>query len=238
MKVLDLWGNEIEEIPVHRKKEKGLFDDYDSFVEKFEVKKTTDDCYTPPEVYNIILEWIKEHVDLTGCRIVRPFYPGGDYENEDYKPNDIVIDNPPFSILSSIIKYYTENNIKYFMFAPHLTSAQNVRYGGTLLVVGANIIYENKASVATSFVSNLFGDIRIMGIPELYRRLEDINRRNKVNLPKYEYPDNVLTISKVFYCVKNGISVSIKQNETAYIAELESQKKHKKGIFGGGVSIK
>lgn len=27
---------------------------YEKFVEKFKPKKTTDDCYTPPEVYKLI----------------------------------------------------------------------------------------------------------------------------------------------------------------------------------------
>ena len=29
--------------------------DYEAFVGKFEPKKTTDDCYTPPEVYDAVL---------------------------------------------------------------------------------------------------------------------------------------------------------------------------------------
>ena len=28
--------------------------DYDAFVEKFKPKKTTDDCYTPPLVYDAV----------------------------------------------------------------------------------------------------------------------------------------------------------------------------------------
>lgn len=53
MKVLDLFGNEIE---VRKKISRtSLFDKYDEFVDKFKAKKTTDDCYTPPEVYNAIL---------------------------------------------------------------------------------------------------------------------------------------------------------------------------------------
>ena len=32
-------------------------DDYGAFVEKFKPKKTTDDCYTPPEVYETIKDW-------------------------------------------------------------------------------------------------------------------------------------------------------------------------------------
>ncbi len=31
---------------------------YDEFVEKFKPKKTTDDCYTPLEIYEAIKEWV------------------------------------------------------------------------------------------------------------------------------------------------------------------------------------
>lgn len=35
-------------------RQKHLFEDYDGFVEKFKPKKTTDDCYTPPDVYDCV----------------------------------------------------------------------------------------------------------------------------------------------------------------------------------------
>lgn len=34
--------------------------DYDGFVEKFKPKLTTDDCYTPPQIYEIIKNWAVE----------------------------------------------------------------------------------------------------------------------------------------------------------------------------------
>ena len=30
---------------------------YEEFVEKFKPKKTTDDCYTPPTIYEIVKQW-------------------------------------------------------------------------------------------------------------------------------------------------------------------------------------
>ena len=30
---------------------------YEEFTAKFEPKRTTDDCYTPPEVYGCVLRW-------------------------------------------------------------------------------------------------------------------------------------------------------------------------------------
>lgn len=82
--------------------------DYDAFVEKFKPKKTTDDCYTPPEVYDIVLKHVRETYHIADdVPIVRPFYPGGDYENYDYPEGCVVVDNPPFSIFAKILDFYT-----------------------------------------------------------------------------------------------------------------------------------
>lgn len=230
----DLFGNKVVFIqPSKKKKQKKLFDDYGSFVDKFETKKTTDDCYTPPEVYNCILNYVAKKCDIKGAKIVRPFYPGGDYENCEYPEGCIVIDNPPFSILSQIAKFYTENGIKFFLFAPHLTLfSSRVEY--TRIVVGASVIYENGANVKTSFISNLFEDIVVMSDPHLYRELEKINELKKVGLPKYKYPPEVLTVSSIQWCVERGISMQFRKKELYQIAGLASQKKYKKTIFGTG----
>ena len=56
------------------------FTDYDGFVDKFKPKKTTDDCYTPPAVYEAVIDYVNRNVSpLEGREIVRPFWPGGDY---------------------------------------------------------------------------------------------------------------------------------------------------------------
>lgn len=73
-------------------------ENYEEFVEKFKPKKTTDDCYTPPEVYEAVAEWTASEYKLDRENFARPFYPGGDYEHFDYD-SKIVVDNPPFSIL-------------------------------------------------------------------------------------------------------------------------------------------
>ena len=94
---------------------------YEEFVEKFKPKKTTDDCYTPPAVYEAVKDWTVKEYGLKGKEIVRPFYPGGDYESYDYPAGCVVIDNPPFSILTKIVNYYIDKGIKFFLFAPQLT---------------------------------------------------------------------------------------------------------------------
>lgn len=60
---------------------------YEEFVEKFKPKKTTDDCYTPPVVYDAVAEWVASEYGVNRDNFVRPFYPGGDYENYDYEKN-------------------------------------------------------------------------------------------------------------------------------------------------------
>ena len=233
-KTVDLFGNETEVVSAAKKSDnKTLFDDYDGFVEKFKQKKTTDDCYTPPEVYKVVLDFVAENYDLTGLEIIRPFYPGGDYENIDYPENCIVIDNPPFSIISQICRFYIEQNIRYFLFAPHLTLF-GADIDHTAIVCGGDIVYENGAAVKTSFLSNLFGDIRVIATPELYSKFVEIKEKNKVRLPIYKYPNHVLTVSMVQYMVNHGISFSVKKNDCQFCRGLNDQKQFGKAIFGSG----
>jgi len=233
--MVDMFGNKVIFLQptLNSKKEKTLFDDYERFVEKFESKKTTDDCYTPPEVYNCILNYVSKKCNIKGVEIVRPFYPGGDYENCEYPKGCIVIDNPPFSILSQIAKFYIEKGIKFFLFAPHLTLF-SARAEYCRIVVGASIIYENGANVKTSFISNLFNDVMVMSDPFLYRELERINESKKINLPKYQYPNEVITVSAMQWCVERGVSMQFKKGDLYHIGGLDSQKPYKKGIFGSG----
>ena len=78
-------------------------DEYNAFVEKFEVKKTTDDCYTPDNIYDAVADWVAKEYGLDRKNFVRPFYPGGDYEAEHYDPDAVVVDNPPFSTMCAAL---------------------------------------------------------------------------------------------------------------------------------------
>ncbi|OZG51970.1 ParB-like nuclease [Pseudoscardovia suis] len=50
--------------------------------------------------------------------IVRPFWPGADYGRVEYPGGCVVVDNPPFSILSKIIRFYQAHGVRFFLFAP------------------------------------------------------------------------------------------------------------------------
>lgn len=57
---------------------------YEEFVEKFKPKKTTDDCYTPPEIYEVIKSWACKRYGIDPDKVVRPFWPGADYLTTEY----------------------------------------------------------------------------------------------------------------------------------------------------------
>lgn len=235
-RTVDLFGNETIRFCEAKRAKPNLFSDYDAFLEKFKEKKTTDDCYTPKEVYKIVLDYVNENYNLSGKEIIRPFFPDGDFESIEYPENAVVIDNPPFSIVSKIARFYTEQKIPFFLFAPHLTLFSS-DIDCTHIVVGGTVRYENGAIVKTSFLSNMFGDAKIIGDAELLKRFNDLEESNKVRLPKYEYPPNVLTVSHVAWIIERGISIKMTMAHVKHYRGPQSQAVHKKAIFGSGFLI-
>lgn len=221
-----------------------LFNDYDGFVDKFKPKKTTDDCYTPPEVYDAVLDWLAARADLAGKDIVRCFYPDMDYKTFDYPDGCVVVDNPPFSILAEILRNFDNWGVRYFLFAPHLTlfaaDSGNTR---THIVVNYSIRYDNGALVNTGFITNLpeFAEYRIIGSYSLKRAIEEAQKtakeKDKKPLSVYKYPDNLVTVSSIANIINAGIDLVIRKKTSLKVRELDSQKKYGKAIFGSGYLV-
>lgn len=153
--------------------------EYAAFVEKFKSKKTTDDCYTPDNVYAAVHDWAVKEYGLEGARIIRPFYPGGDYTKEDYSGNCAVIDNPPFSIFAEICRWYNQRGIRFFLFGPAKTIFSGSGLDGINYVIcGLSIMYDNGASVDTSFATNM-GQYKIMVAPDLYEAIKAADDENR-----------------------------------------------------------
>lgn len=57
---------------------------YEEFVDKFKPKLTTDDCYTPPSIMEIVNDYVVNRYGVDKSSFVRPFWPGGDYKAFDY----------------------------------------------------------------------------------------------------------------------------------------------------------
>lgn len=209
---------------------------YEDFVEKFKPKKTTDDCYTPIPVYEAVAKYVEEKYKISRNCFLRPFYPGGDYEAEEYPDGCAVVDNPPFSILSKIINFYAYKNIKYFLFAPALTLFSGVRKGHPnvcYIACQAPIIYENGANVLTSFITNMEAP-GLKSEPNLRRKLMEANKRESKQQATYIYPNSVITAADLGYLSVHGISITIPAKECLFIRGLDSQRNDKKAIFGGG----
>ena len=217
-------------------------EEYNEFLDKFEIPKTTDDCYTSDLVYDAVAEWVVKEYGVNRKQFVRPFYPGGDYQNSKYPKDSIVVDNPPFSILSEILKFYTERGIKFFLFAPALTLFSSSA-GATACAIGAGaqIIYENKANVSTSFLTNLEMEYRFRSAPDLYQAVqkacEEIAKENNRELAKNEFPDEVITSTKLSYFSKYGVEFKVRREESEHIRQLDAQKEKGSGIFGSGYLI-
>jgi hypothetical protein len=218
-------------------------DEYNEFLDKFEEKKTTDDCYTPDNIYEIVANYVSDRYGKNRADYVRPFYPGGDYKKYAYKKTDVVVDNPPFSILAEIIDWYQENGIDYFLFAPGLTVLNYTeRDQVTAIVLGVGVTYENGAVVSTCFLTNMDGgETAARTDPELYKRIQEANKENEKSLhkelPKYEYPANVLTAAKMQYLCKYGQTLSVQKKDAKRIGCLDEQKEYGKGIYGGGLLL-
>lgn len=209
-------------------------EDYEKFVDKFKPKLTTDDCYTPQNIYEAIRDWAVKHYGLQGAPVVRPFYPGGDYEHETYPDGCVVIDNPPFSILSQICRFYMERGIRFFLFAPALTLFSIAAGTCNYLPMSCNIIYENGADVRTSFVTNL-GNYKIETVPELWRMVDDLNTQNTcegaAELPGYTYPDCVMTPIRIAPTAK-WQALRVRAENAVFIRALDEQRAQKKAIYG------
>ena len=211
-------------------------EEYEQFVDKFKPKLTTDDVYTPDNVYEAVRSWAVDHYQLEGAPIVRPFYPGGDYKSADYPAGCVVIDNPPFSILSEICAWYEEHGVRYLLFAPGLTlfsiNAGRSRY----LPVGASIEYTNGAAIATSFVTNM-GPWRIELCPDLYAAVDAANtenlRKTHKLFPVYTYPAAVASVA-MNKLPKWGQAMQIPDEAATFIRALDAQREADKTIYGGG----
>jgi hypothetical protein len=165
-------------------------------------------------------------------KIIRPFWPGVDYQKQNYEGR-VVVDNPPFSILSKIIKFYEERNIKYFLFCNAMTSF-SIK-SGCHIVIDTPIVYENGAKVSTGFITNL-DDMEARTAPDLDAAIRNEAKKHKQTktLPKYVYPDCVLTVAELRLLSKYGINFCVNKSESVPVRVLDSQRMIKKTIFGSG----
>ena len=213
---------------------------YSEFVDKFKQKLTTDDCYTPPAVYDVVRDFVDKKVaPLQGRKVIRPFFPGGNYEDlTQYPEGSVVIDNPPFSLLSKILRFYNEHRIQFFIFGPHLTlfSAPEIE-DLTYLPVCAPVEYENGAVVSTGFITDMTPGVKIW-IPAGFRHAIREVQRNTDPIDEYLLPPCVITSSRLGAIAGvKGCELKIMAEECAYIRNLDAMDEQGRGLYGGGYLI-
>ena len=199
---------------------------YQLFIDKFKPKKTTDDCYTPSNIYEVVLDWVVNEYGIDRENVVRPFWPNGDYMTYDYPDGCTVVDNPPFSISAEIVNNYNAAGIKYILFAPYLTNF-TAREKTSHIITGTNITYENGADVPTAFLTNLDSYL-LRSCPDLAKQIES------------RYPSTNIRITssrrQIWDIWQNGGLTFASRQRTAFLFEHWIRRKRTANQFLAQVS--
>ena len=239
---LNIWKDYGEQETPNVRRPKGnsqnpiVFHDYESYVAKFQNNgKTTDDTYTPKDVYEAVLDYVRSIYPMEGKEVLRPFYPGGDYEHAEYPEDGVVIDNPPFSMFTKICKFYSERRIPFFIFGPGLTIFSCLRYC-SVVVIAPQIKFSNGAKIHCNFATNLIGDILVTISPELSKAIAACpSQPQKAKFTKYQYPKELLGVTDLQTMAKGTLPFSIKRNEAVLVRNLDNHPKG--GLFGDHLLI-
>lgn len=221
---LELFGG--VELVTERKK--AVYDSYEEWIAHFNFNpKTTDECWTPPDVYDVVLTYVRSLPGMDGRPVIRPFFPGGDYRNTEYPDGCIVVDNPPFSMFKQITSFYLDGGILFFLFGPALTMGNA---NCPLVITGADITYENGAKVPTEFASNIPGLPVLSTAPALADAIASCPSQmpKTKSLPSFDWPEESISISDLRTIASGGVSFSI--DRAVQIWEFDMQGKR---LFGG-----
>lgn len=194
----------------------------------------SDEHFTPPEVYEAVKDWACARYGIAPDKIVRPFWPGGDYEHYDYPPDAVVLDNPPFSILTKICRFYLQKEIPFFLFAPGARLVNIAKKTAvSRIVVGVSVKYDSGLSMGTGFVTSYDSDIVLQTAPELREAILAAGGKRET-ARKTIWPKNVTSSALLEKYAIAGIRLSLKANECA---EMPDRPKWENRVFGGGVLL-
>ena len=208
---------------------------YEEFVDKFKPRHTTDDCFTPDNVYDAVVDWVVARFNVDKASIVRPFWPGKDYTQTDYPPGCTVVDNPPFSIISKIVRFYNDRGIRYFLFCNGLTALSLIKdKRATVIAAGSTITYDNGAAVNTNFVTNLAGDVLMESASDLHDAIEKSDQENlakiKRHVRKFKHPHGTITAGGLNYLAVHHTPFKVMKRDAIFIRRLDCGV----ALFGGG----
>ena len=209
--------------------------EYDAFIEKFKARHTTDDCFTPGNVYGVVRDWCCRRYGIDPKSIVRPFWPGENYETVDYPEGCTVVDNPPFSILAKIVRFYNDHGIRFFLFCNGLTALRLIKdKRATVIASCSTITYDNGAVVNTNFVTNLAGDVLMESASDLHDAIKIANDENlakmKKRVLKFNHPYGTITAAGLNYLAVHHTPFKVMKRDAVFISRLDCGT----ALFGGG----
>ena len=106
-----------------------------------------------------------------------------------------------------------------------------------MIGTGVEVVYENGAVIASSFVTNLESS-GVRSAPLLYEKItsavKEIQSKKAKQLPRYVYPPEVLTFFPIGKLSQSGVDFKLERSEIMFISRLDSQKADDKTIYGGG----
>ena len=213
---------------------------YNEFVDKFKPRHTSDDTHTPLNIYAAVLDWCVARYGIDRARVLRPFYPGGDFVNAKYPDGYIVVDNPPFSIMGQIVRFYLERKIPFFIFAPSLTCIGHARHPGCAAVfTNSDITFDNGAVVRCAFLTSLEGpDILAVSAPDLGDAIADCEAANRKTGKKHvtplSLPNELITGARMQYLAAHHTPYTVRRSDAVFVRHLDN---YPSGIYGGGFLI-
>lgn len=152
-------------------------------------------------------------------------------------PGAVVLDNPPFSCLAKIVRFYAERQIPYFLFAPGLTALGLTRHGAGIVYADSRITYHNGAVVNTAFATS-YGSNVVETAPDLGEAIKAAQRKGRtIKRTVYQYPPNLLTTQGVLALARNGVPYVLPRREAVFIRALDAMRAEKKEAFGGALLI-
>jgi hypothetical protein len=119
-----------------------------------------------------------------------------------------------------------------------LTQFSIAATGGTNFITAhCSITYANGANVRTSFNTNM-GEYLLETAPDLHEIIDKIDkenlRANTKELPRYEFPDCVITSSRCGWMSVHGQDFKVRRADACFIRKLDAMSQSGSGIFGGG----
>lgn len=207
-------------------------EEYFEWLRKFERKHTTDECYTPPAVYETIKNYVVKFFGLEGKTIERPFYPDGDYKKaaESYDENTVVIDNPPFSLTAEIVRTYQALSVRFFLFTQMKTALHHIDKGVSVWFMPSNVVYTEGERVDTAFITNVEPVQCIRTVPELDFC---VNPRRAKNT----YPPNLYIASHFKRMSLTGAALMIPIDPRMQRRVYIDSKRGKVQIYGSGIEL-